>query len=421
MLKSRSNVLSTKKGLLQLTLYFATTQYYPEALLKELPLKFDIRPDTANFKSQFSDKYQIEEHEVTTEDGYIQQLMRINLVESEKRKLAPEYQKNVGKVVYIQHGLFGYSGQLFYTQEASIGFHLINRGFDVWAGNERGNMFSSRHVNTEIRPKDFYKFTFDDTAAYDVPSVYKHILTTTKVEKLAYVGYSLGTTIFFAAASNEKHHEFINSTTEKFIGIAPTVYLANTSKPVRFMASFVDFATWLFHFLDINRFFPKKISESPTIPIMLKFMTDNFMPIMKNIIPSVPINLDYDVFYDDAYKVQKHYPAGTSVWNFLHYLQISKHQGEGKFVKFDYGYNGNMAKYGQPKPPAYDVSKTKTEIHLQCGELDYISQKQDVEDLVKDLPLSQVKTYWFENFSHMTFIFARKPQKLLQTFDDILL
>ena len=55
----------------------------------------------------FSSKYIVEEHNVTTEDGYILTIFRVNLIESEKAKLTSNLKENIGKVVFIQHGLFG--------------------------------------------------------------------------------------------------------------------------------------------------------------------------------------------------------------------------------------------------------------------------------------------------------------------------
>ena len=72
--------------------------------------KFSAITDTSSFKKMFSTKYIVEEHNVTTEDGYVLLIFRVNLIDSEKAKLAPEFKENIEKVVFIQHGLFGSAG-----------------------------------------------------------------------------------------------------------------------------------------------------------------------------------------------------------------------------------------------------------------------------------------------------------------------
>lgn len=60
--------------------------------------------------------------------------------------------------------------------------------------------------------------------AKDIPAVINHILKQTKQEKLSYVGYSLGCTIFFIAMIE---HPELNNVVESMFALAPTSSLAN--------------------------------------------------------------------------------------------------------------------------------------------------------------------------------------------------
>ena len=95
----------------------------------------------------------MEEHFVTTSDGYILKMFRI--LESElkpkskndkilnklylDKENAINSQETKKKVVFLQHGLLCSSAD-FVVQgpERSIPYLLMNEGYDVWLGNSRG-------------------------------------------------------------------------------------------------------------------------------------------------------------------------------------------------------------------------------------------------------------------------------------------
>ncbi len=72
--------------------------------------------------------YPVEEHDVTTEDGYILTMHRIN------RNADPK------PVVFLQHGLLDSSSTWVVNfASQSLGFILADNNYDVWLGNMRGN------------------------------------------------------------------------------------------------------------------------------------------------------------------------------------------------------------------------------------------------------------------------------------------
>lgn len=80
---------------------------------------------------------------------------------------------------------------------------LANRGYDVWLGNSRGNKHSLNHTKyNPHKDKEFWEFTFQDMADYDLPGGFRYIANQTQ-QKVSYIGHSQGTIqMFIALAKN---------------------------------------------------------------------------------------------------------------------------------------------------------------------------------------------------------------------------
>jgi hypothetical protein len=88
--------------------------------------------------------YPYETHKITTRDGYILSLHRIQA-------------KNEGvihsnkPVVFFQHGLIDSSISFVINDEDKAPALLFaNKGYDVWLGNFRGNRYATEHVNLKV-------------------------------------------------------------------------------------------------------------------------------------------------------------------------------------------------------------------------------------------------------------------------------
>ena len=139
--------------------------------------------------------YPAEDHWVTTADGYILNYNRIPKAGNESKG-----------VVFLQHGLFGSSSRFVAgPADKSLGYILSDAGYDVWLGNTRGNTYSRNHTtldpDADADKDEFWDFEWEDAGLYDLEAGLSYVLEQTGEEQLIYIGHSMGTSQFLAAAS----------------------------------------------------------------------------------------------------------------------------------------------------------------------------------------------------------------------------
>ncbi|EDR11914.1 uncharacterized protein LACBIDRAFT_231930 [Laccaria bicolor S238N-H82] len=173
--------------------------------------------------------YTHEEHVVLTKDGYLLGLHRLPSKMGERRTNPGT---STGKpVVYLHHGLLMNSEiwVCLTDPKRSLAFALVERGYDVWLGNNRGNKYSKKSIHHSPRSSKFWDFSIDDFAWHDIPDSITYILQVTKAEKLSYIGFSQGTAQAFAALSI---HPQLNEKVNVFIALAPAMSPAGLAAPI---------------------------------------------------------------------------------------------------------------------------------------------------------------------------------------------
>ena len=83
--------------------------------------------------------YKLEKHEVIPEDGY--KLFLCHIIKNKS------YKKT--KVAYIQHGFACIAWVFFQLEKNSLPLLLIEQGYDVLIGNNRGTIFSKGHISKD--------------------------------------------------------------------------------------------------------------------------------------------------------------------------------------------------------------------------------------------------------------------------------
>jgi len=173
--------------------------------------------------------YTPEEHVVQTGDGYLLCIQRLPCKKGENRNLPGT---PTGKpVAYLHHGLLMNSEVwvCLTDEERCLPFVLVEQGYDVWLGNNRGNKYSRKSQHATPEQTAFWKFSMDEFCMRDIPDTIEYILATTAQSSLAYVGFSQGTAQAFAALSVFPQ---LNQKIDVFIALAPAMSPPGLAAPV---------------------------------------------------------------------------------------------------------------------------------------------------------------------------------------------
>ncbi|XP_057634400.1 lysosomal acid lipase/cholesteryl ester hydrolase [Chionomys nivalis] len=335
--------------------------------------------------------YPSEEHVVQTEDGYILSLHRIPHGRSNHSDRGPR------PVVYLQHGFLADSSNwVTNIDNSSLGFILADAGFDVWMGNSRGNTWSRKHKTLSVSEDEFWAFSFDEMAKYDLPASINYIVNKTGQEQVYYLGHSQGTTVGFIAFSQMPE---LAKKIKMFFALAPVVYLNFALSPLIKLGRLPDIL-----FEDLfghKQFLPqsavlKWLSTHVCTHVVLKELCTNVFFLIcgfneKNL----------NVSRVDVYTT--HSPAGTSVQNLLHWVQLIKHH---KFQAFDWGSSDkNYFHYNQSYPPVYDMKDMTVPTALWSGGQDWVADPSDISILLTQLP-NLVYHKHIPEWEHLDFIWG---------------
>ncbi|XP_075229761.1 uncharacterized protein LOC142329238 [Lycorma delicatula] len=344
-----------------------------------------------------------EVHEVTTEDGYILKLTRI-------------ITQNVSlhTPVIIQHGLFAASDQfLLRGRSQDLAFILAENGYDVWLGDQRGNVYSRAHVKYHPTEKKFWDFSFHESAIYDLSAFINKIQDRTKTSQIIYIGYSLGNTVFLVMASQRPEYA---KKIKLAVLLAPVCFI---TPPIR--SSLINLAYENAKFL-VNFYILR--NQYVIFP-----QRDKLRRILQNICSNknfidLCLLIGDDLFGENRDNLDKKMISlyfgsalsGASLKTAVHVFQLIKTE---KFQQYDYGSLKNLKIYGSYTPPSYKIEQIQTPIALLYGKNDALVKKKDVIKLENSLP-NLVMSYEVPDpkFNHGDFIFGNNAVELV--YDKIL-
>lgn len=103
-------------------------------------------------------------------------------------------------------------------------------------------------------------------------------------------------------------------------------------------------------------------------------------------------------------RVLSHTPAGASTKTVIHFGQEVK---SGRFQKYDYGSNGNMALYNTTSPPDYDLSKVQVPIGIFWAANDWLASPK----------VSFINSLNFRTLPFSNYVFSKSHALLI---DDLL-
>lgn len=352
-----------------------------------------------------SNGYRFEEHKVPTPDDYILSAWRIPGKISEPMKDI----WNKPSVV-LQHGLLDNSATWtinYFNQ--TLPYVLLEAGYDVWITNTRGNFNSYEHMNPFNYSifnvgSDYWNFTFDDMAKYDLPANIDYILDYTGNEKVTYVGHSQGTIQFFGANCLQN----LASKIEAFVGVGPVMYTNHAYSPLAAIGAHLNFDKVLRYFHYNNILVWPKIVNVPLNSVINKIRKTiwRFIQLICGVGEEVNIDLQRMPV------MGRHEPGGSSLNNMAHWLQNMK---TGKFEMMDYGEEENIRVYGQVEPPLYNTTRMEEnlkdlDIYLIRGASDGLVSEEDFGHLLSHFENRIGKNVFYDvipTYGHLDYIWAK--------------
>ncbi|CDW61280.1 gastric triacylglycerol lipase [Trichuris trichiura] len=318
--------------------------------------------------------YACQEHSVVTKDGYILTMQRLASTRDAGMN------KTVEPVI-LQHGLLQSSVDwVINYPNQSLGFLLADAGYDVWLGNIRGNTYSKSHVSLSSRSKEYWGFTFDQMAEYDLPAMVEYVLQVTNHSSLDYVGHSQGSLI------------------GSFHAFAPVAFLGHTKTVLTLLRPFFWMINWMLE--NFGYEFMPKASIVRWLGGMLCVGRTAFL--CENIILLIG---GYDSENMNSTRLPVylgHNPAGTSTLNIAHFGQLIITD---RMQKYDYGFRGNLKHYKQWFPPEYQPQRNRVPTALYWGAKDILSDEADVKRLIK-ISQHELGLYRYEDTGHLDFMWG---------------
>merc|ERR1712232_769057 len=288
--------------------------------------------------------YQCECHNITTPDGFVLQTARIPSQKTFNNTKLP---------VFLMHGFItsaiDWVSQPYTTD--SLPYMLSDAGYDVWLGNNRGNIFSVHNERMDINTPEFWDaIDFDQMAELDVPAIIGYVTKTTGAPKMHWVGHSMGGGVLVEALALDPSLKDRLSTSAL---LAPGVHMANLKVGLlkTMVATHMD-TTWRKIGVDIpsiethNKYFPGPgfshimeyfTGKTPLCRVSVKLCNDIGKIMGINV--GDPKNLDPKTMAL-AYNLD---PGGASFHLIMHWAQRIR---EDTIKKFDWGkqnpahYNG---------------------------------------------------------------------------------
>ncbi|KAI9476033.1 MAG: Alpha/Beta hydrolase protein [Benjaminiella poitrasii] len=358
--------------------------------------------------------YDYEEHYVRTRDKYLLCVHRIkepkypnieyntSIIEKgatiidQMNKFKKTRGNHKGKpVVLLYHGLT-LTSEVWISnikEQRNLAFYLVERGYDVWMGNARGNKYSQSHLTRNPKNDKFWEFSINEFAMIDMPDTIDYILKQTGAPNLTYIGFSQGTAQAFGGLSIDPD---LNERVNLFIALAPAASPKGFSHPL--LDGFVKAAPSIIYCLLGRKIFLKSVVFWQRVispPVFVKLIDGAVRFLFgwhcKNMAEEQKL-----VSYQHLFSM-------TSVKTIVHWFQIIS---SGRFQMYD--ETPSLLPYSTINsvvdhlPAKFPTKQIKTPIAIFYGSGDTLV---DFDILQANLPpLAYVKN--IHHWEHMDFLWA---------------
>lgn len=359
-----------------------------KALFGDSPRRDLPFPDLVKY-----DNYPVEVHNVTTSDGYILSLFRIPLNNS--------CEPDESKVPHIfMHGLYLTADDCIIPGPGKAHCYIYaDNCLDVWVPNNRGNRYSRNHVSLNPdKDPEFWDFTVDEMALYDLPAIIDYILDNTGKSQVSYVAHSQGVATLLMLCAKKPEY---NAKIKVGFGLSTTAYLEHS----RFLLiPFQGIAADLMKRSDNTNFefvaHGSIVQKTGKLLCGLNPLQYPFCSVL------VFAALGYNRFQitDETLRVVTgHTPGGTSYKDFLRWGQM-RNNG---FAEYDYGISGNLKKYGRFQPPLIDLSAITMKWYFISSYNDFVGDVRDIAKLMARLSNVTQCILADKTFGHLDFIYGK--------------
>jgi pimeloyl-ACP methyl ester carboxylesterase len=351
--------------------------------------------------------FESESHHVTTEDGYILALHRIPYGFGGKKENGNKPRIPVLVTNYIMcctsaEWVINYRNQ-------SLGYILADAGYDVWLGNFRGGRYSSNHTTLSTSSRQFWTYTFDEMAQYDMPAMVDYIIGKTGHEKIFMVGMTFGANppILFLSSKPE-----YNDKLKGFVVLSPAIELTMGKIRAASKAAMQIIAPIL------NMLVDRLILE--------EFGGHDFMrlfgPLAGKVVATVePAVLMFSSFLAGGHQVHNlnvsrlpvymgHAPTSASIRTFAHLVQSV---AAGYFLRYDWGPEENMKKYGQEIPPKYDLTGVTAPTLITYAKHEFLTRDEEAEELASKIKTSELYAIPDDGWVHFNYVYSTNGKALV--------
>ncbi|KAI8467151.1 MAG: Alpha/Beta hydrolase protein [Monoraphidium minutum] len=344
--------------------------------------------------------YPLEEHFVTTADGYILRMFRIphgppaactarggaanasaaggGGGEAGAQACGAAPAGAARPVAFMQHALLDSSaGWVLLGPGRALALQLVDAGFDVWLANSRGNRYSRNHTTLDPGGAAFWRFSWADMADHDVPAMVGHALAVTGQDQVVYFGYSQGSMIGLAALSSQPALAARVSLAVLMAPVAFTAHMASPPFVLTVRAGLdrrLEAAGW-------NEWGGHHPAGAAAMQAGCRWAPRACAFYLTAICGANPRG---NLGPATLEALMGHLPVGTSVRNMALWSQAVRRGSATQLLRYDFGGDCaggrpcNMRAYGQEQPPGFNLTQITTQIALYTGDRDTISPPADV-------------------------------------------
>ncbi|XP_054287935.1 gastric triacylglycerol lipase-like [Macrosteles quadrilineatus] len=384
----------------------------------DLGYKFSIdkiKEETGHLRTFVTNlKYPFEDHTITTRDGYVLTYHRVAAsspeVEGKRKEEAHRHP------VLLVHGILQ-SSAFYLAIPQGLAYRLADAGFDVWVANHRGNPYSKAHLN--LNPtlnSKYWEFSFDEMGKFDLPAAVDYILKKTNKKTLSYIGFSMGTTMFWTFAHYWPDYM---SKIDCMIAMAPIAIPNSLSVVIsKFNNGAVNSILRSLNMLNFYEFRPYYRRFAFIVRAPCGGPETKRSWLCRGIIKLVCLlsGMQEDLLsYKYMLSSLDFMSAGTSIQSLFHLLQVGS---ANEFMMYDYGERFNMFYYsGKTTPPKYDLTRVTVPVYLIQGGKDVYSVTKDTKILKERLDVNG-KAYLFleeeaKDYNHLDFFFADGANEII--------